>query len=29
MICSFKAEDSTLQVIIATSAFGMGVDVPT
>ena len=28
MICSFKAENSTLRVIIATSAFGMGVDCP-
>ena len=28
MISSFKAEDSTLRVIIATSAFGMGVDCP-
>ena len=29
MICSFKAEDSTLRVIIAmASAFGMGVDCP-
>ena len=28
MICSFKAEDSTLQVITATSAFGMGMDCP-
>ena len=28
MICSFKDEDSILWVIIAISAFGMGVDCP-